>query len=197
MIQRTDHDAAGRALLATQYRRQVNFEALVSTYLDQVQELEDVLFDVLRILASRDAQVGAQLDLIGRIVGQAREGRTDADYLPWIQARVIANRASGLPDEILTLLTLVAPELGHVLEFFYPASYLVTLSGALADATQVAALLRAVTGAGIGAQLVYSTEEDASTFTFASGDTEEASTDQGWADDAQTTGGVFADVVEG
>ena len=198
MIPRTDHADAGLALLATQYKQQVGFEGLLGAYLAQVQEIEDVLFDVLAILTYQDAQVGEQLDLLGRLVGQPREGRTDVAYLPWIRARVIANRSSGLSDELLTVAQLVAPDTTRTLEFFYPASYLLTLSGTITSALalQLAAILSQVTGAGIGAQLVYSTEEDADTFTFSSGATEETSTTQGWADDAQTTGGAFADVEE-
>lgn len=196
MDQRENHVAAGLALLATQYRRKPHLAAILSSYLNQVQELEDVFFGILAILIDSDNQVGEQLDLLGCWAGQPREGRTDAVYLQWIHARRLVNRSSGLPDEILKVLALVAPEVTRELRFFYPASFLVDLHGAMtSDAEAVAAIVRATRGAGINGQLVYSLKDDSETFLWSTGDTEEASTAQGWADDSPvTTGGYFAGV---
>ena len=197
MIQTTTHIAEGLALLITQYRDKPNLAAILTAYLTQVQEIEDVAFDILAILGDIDSQVGEQLDLIGRIVGQDREGRTDAVYIQWIHARVLVNRSSGLVDELLQILELVASGNSRGYTPAYPASFLIEIFGAFSgDAQAVAAILGEARAAGVNGQFLYSVQADADTFTWATGDTEEASTTQGWGDDAQTTGGRFADVEE-
>jgi len=58
----------------------------------------------------------------------------------------------------------------------------------------VAEILGEADPGGVNGQLIYSEVSDETTFTFATADVEEASTDQGWSNDAQTVGGLMADV---
>jgi hypothetical protein len=194
IIQETNHVGEGLDLLITQYKDKPNLAGMLTAYLNQVQELEDVFFDILAIFTDIDSQVGEQLDLIGRIVGQDREGRTDDVYLLWIKARIKVNKSSGIVDELLEILALVAPNNTREYTPYYPASFTIRLVGALLeDAEQIAKLLGEAVGAGINGQLIYSLAADSDTFQFASGDTIETSTTQGFANDAGTTGGQFAD----
>jgi hypothetical protein len=179
--QKTTHVMEGQGQLITQFRDKPNLDAWMEIYLGQVQEIEDVLWQLLGIPTDILAQEGVQLDLIGKIVGQPREGRADATYVRWLLARLAVNRASGLPDELLTVLGLVAPDNDHEYEEFYPAAFVLRLREAFAgDAASIAALLSEVRAGGVNAGLEYSTSDDAETFTFADGDSEEADLSQGF-----------------
>ena len=50
---------------------------------------------------------------------------------------------------------------------------------------------------GVGGDLHYTLSPDSEVFRFATGDTAEVSSTQGHGNDAGTTGGKFADAIEG
>lgn len=168
MNQRDDHVTAGLALLITQYKDKPNLVAVISSYLTQVQEIEDMLFDILAIIESPWTQVGEQLDLIGRVVGQAREGRSDADYVPWLQARLLVNRSSGVPADFFSVAALVAPAATRAYSEWFPAAFLFELHP-LTDAALIAQILGEMRPAGVNGQLLYC-DDIADTFTFADAD---------------------------
>jgi hypothetical protein len=181
ITQRTDHVAQGLSLLIGQYKNKPNLAAYETPFLTQIQELEDVLFDILSMLLSRETQVGEQLDLIGRLVGQEREGRSDADYRIWIQVRLFINRSSGLPEDLYKVLDLALDN-----DFVYtenpPASFNISFSDALTlDPPQVALLVKETRSAGVGASVIYTTVDDDETFTFASGDVIEIDAARGFS----------------
>lgn len=98
IIETTEHGDQGVARLIAQYPGKPRLEALLRIYLDEVQQIEVALFDLAtdRFL---DVAIGAQLDGIGDIVGQERQGLSDVDYRPLLRARVQANRSEGtVPD---------------------------------------------------------------------------------------------------
>jgi hypothetical protein len=180
----TTHVADGQAQLISQFVRKPNFRALLGTYLQQVQELEDVFFQLLGIPTAIEAQEGAQLDLIGKIVGQERDGRSDTVYRRGILARLAINRASGLYDEFLTVLALVAPGEISEIEEFYPAGLVIRLLDAFSgDGPYSALLLGQVRVAGVHGTLEYSAEAAEDLFVFSASDSEELS-EQGFASDA-------------
>lgn len=57
-----------------------------------------------------DEAVGAQLDVLGKIVGQARQGFSDADYRRLIRARISVNRSKGTIEDILKVAPLVVDD---------------------------------------------------------------------------------------
>lgn len=66
-----DHETKGLARLITQYRESDNLKDYLSAFLVQSDELEDTLFDLLEDRTLDEAE-GAQLDIIGEIVGRPR-----------------------------------------------------------------------------------------------------------------------------
>lgn len=94
-------------LLISQYRDKPNIVSLLSAFGEQVQLLENAIFDTLegRQLATA---VGAQLDGIGRIVGQARNGQSDAVYRDFLQAKILVNNANGTPEELIEIASVVS-----------------------------------------------------------------------------------------
>ena len=69
----------------------------------QIQDLEDSSFEVL-LNRWIDTAVGVQLDGVGAIVGEAREGRGDDEYRLAIKARIQINFSEATPEDILTAL---------------------------------------------------------------------------------------------
>lgn len=92
--------------LLEQYARKPRLRALIAAFLEQVQEIEDATFDVM---TSRlvDVAVNAQLDLLGKLVGETRDGRDDDGYRVAITARIAVNRSCGTGPEIVAILALV------------------------------------------------------------------------------------------
>ena len=104
---------------------------------------------------------GVQLDRIGRLVGQARGGATDAEYRPLLRARALANRADGTTDRAIGVF--VAMFAGAGAPLYLPGwvmEYTLRLVGVLMDPILVPgaiSLLAASTQAGVRAVLEYST----------------------------------------
>jgi hypothetical protein len=187
------HISEAAALLISEFKKITSITTLLATFIQQVQLAEDAAFAVLNSRTVASAS-GAQLDLLGGLVGQPREGRDDDTYRLYITVRIAINRGSGTPGELLNIFTLLAAH-PTLIETF-PASfalYTSEIDDALAAA--YAALLQLAKPAGVKAAFIYTVTDDAHTFTFSDDDTEQASTLQGWADDAQTTGGQLSEVI--
>lgn len=88
-------------LLLTQFHDSSNLNAVQNAFLEQIDELETV-FEQLRNLIEQAA--GAQLELLGKIVGQKRYGMNDADYRLWIDARILLNKSRGIESDLRELL---------------------------------------------------------------------------------------------
>jgi hypothetical protein len=111
-----------------------------------------------------DDAIGEQLDLLGAIVGEARNGRSDATYLLWIRSRILLNRASGLAEEIYDIFEplLPAPVVPNLADF-YPAALELTLAGGAVTeelVAQLALMLQEAKAAAVGAQLIWSPDPE-------------------------------------
>jgi hypothetical protein len=106
------------------------------------------------------------------------------------------NRSGGEIDTALRITRMIVGRVReYVIEYvpLYPAAFRIAVTGGgfTDEGVTLAHDLQAIL---LGVELTYSLWEDALTFTFASGDVIETSSDLGFADDAQTTGGHFAGV---
>jgi hypothetical protein len=135
----TDHDARAKARLVEQFKRQANFLAFFTIAVRQVQDLEDAFFDFLTAFILDNA-VGAQLDLLGRIVGQLRGGLDDTTYRLYLRARIKANRSSGTLPELLEIIRLICPPTATIQAIRYqPAAVIFSIDNiAVTDATATA-----------------------------------------------------------
>jgi hypothetical protein len=191
----TDHVAQGLALFIEYFQNKPNLAALTSSYLNQIQEIENVFFDVLTKRYIANAK-DAQLDTLGRIVGQPRIGATDDIYRLWILARIRANVSNGRADDIIQVAQLVLQGLSFTYDDYYPASFVVDVTEPMTvDAPSVASIIGITRGAGIGSALLFASSTEDNSFTFADGDDQEDDIDRGFADDASTVGGEFVDVL--
>lgn len=82
-------DHAGRALerLPSQWNNAEKLQGLIQSFSDEINELEDCLFELLNERGIYEA-VGAQLDILGALFNINREGRTDTQYRNAILERI-------------------------------------------------------------------------------------------------------------
>jgi hypothetical protein len=106
LTKNTDQAGSALALLLEQYKGLPKFAALLNSYTAEIQKLEDALWQLYSEV-DIDTAVGVQLDGLGEIIGLDREGRSDDQYRIFLKARILSNRASGLIEEILSVLTTI------------------------------------------------------------------------------------------
>lgn len=193
----TTHVADGKALLLSQFKDKPKFTGLLAAYLTQVQQLEDAIYDVyaLRMIANAGT-AGAQLDVIGKIVGQKRGGATDAQYLVYLSARIRTNFSSGTMEDVLRVAALLIPTTLMVREGAKSVEIETTAVVTPANPYIVwRDFLEHAKSAGTRLSLIYNTATQASSFMFAdvAGGT---TTGLGYGDAvAGLVGGVMAGVA--
>lgn len=80
-----------------------NVSKFVRVFANQIQLLENATADV-KILRQFAHAENAQLDSIGAIVGENRQGKIDAEYRIAILARINLNASRGEPERIIAAL---------------------------------------------------------------------------------------------
>lgn len=101
-----NHVEQALSRLRQQFKDKPNIETWISILVAPMQRLEDALYQLLTERGIDDA-VGAQLDRLGKIVGQPRDGRTDETYRRFIRARISVNTSNGTIEDVLTVTRLV------------------------------------------------------------------------------------------
>lgn len=94
-------------LLRAQDQGQPRILAIARGWGAGLQVMEDTSFDLLASLVLESAE-GAQLDLWGGIVGEDRGPLGDADYRRMISARILVNRCTATPDELIRIYALIS-----------------------------------------------------------------------------------------
>lgn len=106
VVPATDVRAQGLERLVPEYQETPRWQAWIASTLDSVQELELAAFDLWEAVLNLDLAVGAQLDLIGRIVREDRDGRADDLYRRALSVRVLINRSQGRIRELIAIVRL-------------------------------------------------------------------------------------------
>lgn len=145
-----------------------NTEKLVATLATPFQSLENALMQLLTE-RSIDTAVGAQLDIIGKIVGQARGGLDDDTYRRYCRARVATNKATGIINELITVTELIVYDDDAYYEIDNQGAACVVLriqNHAITEdlADIVIGFLRQTVSAGVRVILEYSAETPGTTF---------------------------------
>lgn len=147
-----DYDDVARKRMLQQFKTACAplLDNLLQSFVGEVQEIEDVLFQLL-IERTVDEAVGDQLDIIGAIVGIDREGRTNTDYRPAILVQIQVNNTGGQEASITALLdSLVSPTTIDILETF-PAGLDIAIDATGVTASTIQLLRRAI-AATVGLQ---------------------------------------------
>lgn len=196
----TDHTAEALALLIDQYQGLPRLTGLITAITNRIQELEDTNWDVLnkRLLDYTDANgnpahaVAQQLDTIGKVVGQGRNGQDDATYLLYIRARIFLNHSSGLPDEVIALMRIVEPATFIYRE--YPtAVWILFTEPTVAPPLDLVTIARLCVAAGVQLNLEYAPFADSDAFSYCSGAVALTDMRRGYTTTGGTDGGFFAD----
>ena len=98
--------ADSTARLTSIFKGKTRIEGLLRAFLTGHQNVENALQTMLEERSLLTA-VGAQLDIIGEIVGQPREGRSDEEYLNYIIAKIGQNTSKGTATEVITIFNLL------------------------------------------------------------------------------------------
>ncbi len=145
---------------------------LIAILMAPLQEVEDV-FQQLLTECSVTTAVGAQLDVVGALVGCRRKGLGDDVYRTHIRATVSVNKSGGTINELLAIARLVLLDDTITLDFknHGTAAYTLMLVGAVSTdiATAVATFVQRATSAGVRARVQYSTTPADQWFRFDSG----------------------------
>lgn len=167
----TDHEDRALARLIQQLKGKPRLEGLLRAFVSEVQAVEDALWQVFdqRLL---DNAVGAQLDLLGRVVGRERAGMDDDSYRTHLRVQIRLNLGSGTARDVLeTFALLVNADLSRLeLEEQYPAAFVLRVLGALPVTVDDAAdILGRAKAAGVRALLEWREGSEAVAFRFDAG----------------------------
>lgn len=161
-----DHVRVALSRMLDQDKPRAIERAIVSILVDRYQRIEDALWQMgeLRWI---DTATGAQLDVLGAIVGEDREGRDDSTYRLWVKARARANRSAGRPDDALDVLRLVVEPTASI-EYVditnRDAEMRVNVSGSQVDPAQLKAIVGLTKPAGVQMDIVLDSGADAFAF---------------------------------
>lgn len=171
LTHKTTHVEEAKDQLAQQFHGKAKLEALLGALIQQAQDAEDAAFSIHDGF-NLDTAVGAQLDGLGGIVGEPRNGREDETYRLWIRARILLNRSSGKVGEIYDIFNLIIPAgTEPELTDYYPAAFVLSITGGALEpdlADQLSLILHQAKAAGVGASLTWQESADADTFQFSS-----------------------------
>lgn len=153
-----------------QMRDDPNAVALFEVLMVPFQQLEDAALAVLT-QRSVDTAVGAQLDVIGRVVGQPRGDLDDATMRRYIRARILANRSRGIREDLIAVVLAVLVGLGARVQVVDEGTCEVVLrvdNIATTDANAAALLEFGQIAAAAGVRVIIETLPDTSdnSFTF-------------------------------
>lgn len=117
-------------------------ETLLSIFAKPAQRLENAMIQLLTLRTTETA-TGAQLDVLGRIVGQARQGLVDDVYRLYIQARIATNRATGKREELIRVARLIVNDLASIvyIEDQPPAAVFIRIDDVAVTSDTMAALV--------------------------------------------------------
>lgn len=103
VTQITTHSEDAKKRLLFQYQGKANIEGLLDSLGgQQIQDLENILFDISTRL-DIDNSEGIQLDNIGKIVGQSRNGQSDLTYKLFLKAKAGRNVSEGDIERVLSI----------------------------------------------------------------------------------------------
>jgi hypothetical protein len=152
-----DYETRGPEQLVERYR-QPRIMAVLRSWLSELQYVEDVFWSLLteRIV---DNASDARLDILGRILGQPREGRSDEVYRAWVAARVLVLRSSGQIEQLIAIMRrLLGPSVPIYIEEYYPLAMMLRAEAPI-DPTlgaQIAKFLAAAKGGGVALHFEWS-----------------------------------------
>ena len=168
-----DIDQQSLDWLVTQFKQSENLKEFLGALNHTHADFETIL-DNIRTNLNVDVATGFMLDVLGGLVGEDRQSRSDDIYRLFIKARIRANISGSTADELIQIVQVLksATEAWNALsaedqalvnfEVFYaiyaPAYYAITVSGldlTASDVAAIAEILDLADPAGVGSDISY------------------------------------------
>jgi len=149
------HTAIMATRLLEQFKGKSGWATLLGIVGDRYQDLEAEIQLALTAYDPRTA-VGAQLDVVGRVVSESRGGRTDTAYRARILGKIAALNSNGSIPDLLKVAGLLSSDASLEL---YPGRVRAILDGASSaeSAEAFKDIFCLAAAAGIGCAIVYTT----------------------------------------
>jgi hypothetical protein len=159
------HDEIAARKLAPPFWGKPFIAALLSSFLREIQRLEDTVWDILDIRTLPNADL-PRLKVLGRIVGQPRLNFSTESYRLLIEARALANVSRGRASDLLAVLELlVGPASYSLFEIGDATLWLTTLQPLDSEGVDLLTqILPDTRAAGVGLQLLFTRTTLADTF---------------------------------
>lgn len=145
---------------------------------------------------------GETLTMLGKLVGQRRDGVVDDElYRRYVRTRIAVNASDGIPEEMYTITKLVVTEDGaeFVLDNQGTAAFVMRIVGAETDwevAEVLIGFLRKAVDGGVRVILEWLTAAPSGSFAFAAVDFSDPADGLGFRSFDETTGGAMASAME-
>lgn len=154
LIQKNNYESESISRLTQYFKDKENVPKLIEILGEKIQELSNDIWSVFlnRRLANA---IGAQLDVLGEIVGEPRGGRQDGVYRLAIKVKIAINNSDGTPETVINVFKLLTGATQVFYQPSYPASVIlmgnVDFSNSLfGDGPDAFAMFGGVDGLGFG-----------------------------------------------
>lgn len=150
---------------------ETNTQKVLRILLSPAASLESAMRQVL-LLRGIGTAVGVQLDVLGAIVGRAREGEPDDEiYRRYVRAQITTNKSDGTINTILKVAGLVVsdPSATFTLHNYGIATYSLEVSGIALTEAVAQVLVRMIikaTAGGVRAIVEYATSDADDVFRY-------------------------------
>ena len=141
--------------LIERWKGKPNLAAILTSYTDQLQLLENALWETIAMRMPDYADT-AQLDVIGRLVGEPRNGQSNAQFRARVKVRTRINQSLGEPGDIIDVLQLLDPATFTYKEFgtaYFEITY-TSLPVNPVIASQIPSIVSQTRAAGVGAMTI-------------------------------------------
>lgn len=131
------------------------WRAFLAVLIGEVQELEDANW-LTHTSFDFETAVGDQLDIIGKLIGERRNDRTDANYRVAIAVRVLVNSSDGKLEQLISIISTADSTLTSEAREVYPAGIMFRWLGTFPTLTapDLVRLLKQAKAGGVKLQAV-------------------------------------------
>jgi len=176
--------------LLTQYKSAFNMIAILGSFVDQVQELEDALQE-FQIKRSLDTATGEQLNKIGILLNAPRTITDDDNYRSILYAKIAEYYSDGTINDLIDILLLISGCIDVSIEEIGRATIIITIN----QPASIFYLNEAVNAgkvAGVNVELIESFSEPFAFFEY----TAKNNTPKGFDDiDNPGNGGILSNIL--
>jgi hypothetical protein len=138
-----------------QFKSSENFNKVLRVAASTFDEL-DIVFANLKVILNITNSSGKQLDLIGHIIVERRNGRNDVDYRSALTLKIFKNTSRAFVEDIVKILTIVTNATKVVYSDNPPAAYTIYTNGETLP-TNIKTIIDKLSAAGV-AVLIYASD---------------------------------------